>query len=290
MVIEVPSGADHTSLDRTDSHSEDAGAASGWSIGNNRYTREDGGGWAGATPEKPIIAIKGTAVPLPPVLVSNTGQTDSASVIAGLNFDRYVGQAFTTGGNAAGYTLSLVDVRLGAGAPHANTQVSIYTTSSDGRPDSSLYVLTNPSSLTASAINTFIAPSGASLDANTTYALVINVEVEVPATAKATVLRMTSAASEDANPASGWSIADEAYLRDFVGSNANLGWREVSSKLKPLIAIKGTAKTLVTTPPGPSNPSPDPAPPASTCTLVAPVLVRPDGRVHRQPGAPAGPR
>ena len=60
-----------------------------------------------------MIAIKGTAVPLPPVLVSNTGQTDSASVIAGLNFDRYVGQAFTTGGNTAGYTLSLVDVRLG---------------------------------------------------------------------------------------------------------------------------------------------------------------------------------
>ena len=158
VVIEVPSGTDHTSLDRTDSHGEDAGAASGWSIANNRYTRTDGGGWAGGTPEKPMIAIHGKAIPRPPVVVSNTGQSDSDTISIGLNFDRHVGQAFTTGGNAAGYTLSLVDVKLGSNR-HADTQVSIYTTSSDGLPGESLHVLTNPSSLTA-GFNTFTADVG----------------------------------------------------------------------------------------------------------------------------------
>ena len=276
VVIEVPSGADHTTLDRTDSHAEDAGAASGWSIGNNRYTREDGGGWAGATPAKPMIAIKGAAVPLPPVVVSNTGQADSDTISAGLNFDRHVGLAFTTGGNAAGYTLSWVDAKLGTPV-HANTQVSIYTTSSDGLPDSSLHVLNRPSSLTASAINTFVADAGATLAANTTYAVVINIDLGTLLVSHDTVLRLTTSASEDANPASGWSIADEAYLRDYVGSNANLGWREVSSKLKPLIAIRATAKTLVTTPPSPDPDPEPPAPPASSCTLVAPYWSGPTG-------------
>ena len=110
-------------------------------------------------------------------LVSNTGQADSDTVSVGLNFDRHVGLAFTTGGNTAGYTLSAVDARLGS-TVHVNTQVSIYTTSSDGRPGSSRYVLKNPSSLAASAINTFSADSGASLNANTTYAVVFNINLE----------------------------------------------------------------------------------------------------------------
>ena len=278
VVIEIPSGTDSTDLHRTVSNAEDSGAASGWTIADNAATRNRAlGTWTVSLTDfnKPFIAIKGTAVPLPPVLVSNTGQTDSDTISVGLNFDRHVGQAFTTGGNSAGYTLSLVDVKLGS-TRHANTQVSIYTTSSDGRPGDSLHVLTNPSSLTA-GFNTFVAGSGVTLAANTTYAVVINIDLETLLVSDDTVLRLTSSASEDANPASGWSIADEAYLRDYVGSNANLGWREVSSKLKPLIAIRATAKTLVTAPPASPSPSPDPAPPASTCTLVAPYWSGPTG-------------
>ena len=272
VVFEVPSGLDSTELDRTDSHAEDSWTASGWSIADHRFTRTDGGNWAkGATttPEKPMIAIRGTAKPVPPLLVSNTGQTDSDTVSVGLNFDRHVGLAFTTGGNTAGYTLSLVQARLGSKA-HANTQVSIYTTS-NGLPDSSLHVLNNPSSLTASAINTFLADAGATLAANTTYAVVFNIDLDTLLVTHDTILRLTTSASEDAGAASGWSIADESYLRDFVGSNANLGWREMSTKLKPFIAIRATAKPLVITrpPPRPPEPPRGPSAPSAPRNLAA---------------------
>ena len=258
VVIEIISGTDSTDLDRTVSNAEDSGAASGWSIADNAATHDRAEGiWKILLTDfnKPLITIRGTAKPLPPKLVSNTGQADSDTISIGLNFDRHVGLAFTTGGNTAGYTLSAVEAKLGSTVDD-ETQVSIYTTSSDGLPDSSLHVLNNPSSLTASAINTFPADAGATLAANTTYAVLFNIDLQTPLVTDDTVLRLTSSASEDANPASGWSIADEAYLRDFVGSNANLGWREVSSKLKPLIAIRATARTLaITSPPEPSAPS-----------------------------------
>ena len=272
VVIEISSGTDSTDMDRTVSNAEDSGAAAGWSIADNAATNNRAEGiWKILLTnfDKPLIAIRGTAKPLPPKLVSNTGQTHSAAITIGQNFDRHVGLAFTTGGNTAGYTLSAVEARLGP-TVHANTQVSIYTTSSDGRPDSSLHVLNNPSSLTASAINTFPADAGATLAANTTYAVVFNIDVDSPSSGTTTVLRLTTLASEDAGAASGWSIADEAYLRDFAGSNANLGWqREVSTKLKPLIAIRATAKRRVVTPRPPSRPRPGPSRPGAPRNLTA---------------------
>ena len=169
--------------------------------------------------------------------VSNTGQTlASGSLTAGGAAGAIQALAFTTGDHAPGYTLSEVDVWISSvSAP--NTRVSIYSTTSSGDPDSSLHVLTNPSSLTSDASNTFSAPAGASLAANTTYAVV----VEIASGQNQTLLGRTTSDAEDAGAASGWSIADTRRLK--LGSAA---WSQPSASTVPLIAIRGAAITPTT--------------------------------------------
>ena len=61
VVVEAPSGS--FSLDGTESNNEDAGAASGWSIADDRHNRSsDTGSW-GTHTRKLRMAVNGTAVP-----------------------------------------------------------------------------------------------------------------------------------------------------------------------------------------------------------------------------------
>ena len=186
-------------------------------------------------------------------LVSNTGQTLHGSTIlygrigATNVFDRAL--SFTTGSNAAGYTLSAVDVYL-SGTPSVLTRVSIYSTSgTPPAPASSLYVLNQPASLSGNAVNTFSANSGASLDANTTYAVVIEI---IGGTTSAAMGR-TDSDSEDSGAADGWSIANTRFTRVDGGA-----WTEWSNSAKMMIAIKGTATTASSgeTEPEPRDPLP----------------------------------
>ena len=271
VVVEVTDTSARTDLDRTDHDEEDAGAASGWSIGDSRINRQGTGNWGYSThPEVPMIAIKGKANP--PPLVSNTGQTDTGlDVIVGIvaGSSVAIGQTFTTGGNTAGYTLSAVHVKLAPGTPSANTKASIYTTSS-GSPSSSLHVLNNPSSLTPSKINTFTADAGASLNANTTYAVVFE------ATSGQTKLTRTASDAEDAGKASGWSIGDKRHVKSGTGS-----WTQSTNSDVLKIAIEGAAKTAVRTPPPGQVPQQPPGQPGPGETEPAPEPVK-----KTVPGAP----
>ena len=98
-------------------------------------------------------------------LVSNVGQTRSGS----LGLDTHEGaQAFTTGDNSAGYTVTSVGLDLSSGAdPTFNFTVGIWTNSNSNLPGSSLVTLTQPSSLIP-GVNEFTT-SGIELAANTTY-------------------------------------------------------------------------------------------------------------------------
>ena len=109
--------------------------------------------------------------------VSNTGQTSGTAVIVGNTAGLQVirAQQFTTGDNPLGYTLTEVVAALGSTGSDAEPKVSIYTDSS-GAPGSSLWVLTDPGSLSADANNTFTAPPGATLDPNTRYWVVFENE------------------------------------------------------------------------------------------------------------------
>ena len=146
-------------------------------------------------------------------------------------------QAFTTGANPGGYTLSSVDIR------YEDTQgddlaVSVCTVNNNTHPTTSCTPLMVPSTFpatTTARILEFTAPANTTLAANTTYTLLItspggeNVELHVP-----------DSNSEDTGGAAGWSIADAYHFK-----NAQNVWGTTSSRLAQIITIKGTADDLL---------------------------------------------
>ena len=139
-------------------------------------------------------------------LVSNTGQT-SGNVST--NIDQT--QAFTTGSDAAYYTLTRVDIRVQLLVTSTPVHtVSIHSDSSNA-PGASLGELTLEGSLpTTVGPARFNAPgNGIDLAANTTYWLVSDV------TGSTVNWHVHSIASdaEDSGAASGWSIANTRLVR-----------------------------------------------------------------------------
>ena len=160
------------------------------------------------------------------VQVSNVGQTRSGS----LGLDTHEGaQAFTTGGNSAGYTVTSVGLDLSLGADHTiNFTVEIWTNSNSNLPGSSLVTLTQPASL-ISGVNEFTT-SGITLAANTTYWVVVDSNGGGSAQWEG-----TASDSEDSITASGWSIADESYDRPYGGGT----WGSYTDPFK--FRVTGTA-------------------------------------------------
>ena len=159
-------------------------------------------------------------------LVSNRGQTNgSAAGVGGAGVWR--AQAFTTGNNFSGYTLSSVDVEVVTGGN--NLSVSINAVN-NGLPGSVVHSLTAPAAGTG--VKTFTAQSGATLAAGTTYFVV--------AQGGSSTLRTTSSNAEDSGKASGWSIANTGiWQRPAI----NLGWRNNSGGLlghSLEITVRGT--------------------------------------------------
>ncbi len=165
-------------------------------------------------------------------LVSNTGQTDGGS---GTLRDLDHAQAFTTGGNSAGYTLTGVDIEFNAVASAtASYDVSIQTDNS-GSPGTSLGDLTGPATLVANAVNAYTT-AGIALAANTTYFVLVDSSSTV-----INRLQNTTSDNEDSGGQSDWSIADGSVYRNRDNTG---GWTDFDESRK--IAIKGYAKdTLV---------------------------------------------
>ena len=168
------------------------------------------------------------------VLVSNLGQANGGSGTVG-GFDK--AQAFTTGANSGGYTLTSVDLKLGAVTGSTNVYtVSIWSSNSSGRPNSSLGTLTKPGSLT-SGNNTFTASgSGIDLSASTPYLVVVD-----GTSGDLLVRNVNSAASanaEDATSATGWSIGDDSLFRTASSTGS---WSTFSESM--YIRVNGAAKT-----------------------------------------------
>ena len=139
-------------------------------------------------------------------LVSNTGQTASSNWTVGGSSDWVHAQGFTTGDDADGYTLFSVQVRFGLGSVAVDAvRVSIYGADESGNPSSSLYELTNPSSIVASGLNTFTAPMRPTLEKETEYFIVVE------ATTGSFFVSSTLSDAEDDGAASGWSINDDRH-------------------------------------------------------------------------------
>ncbi len=121
-----------------------------------------------------------------------------------MSFDSDRAQAFTTGSNSAGYTLTSVDLSLKSTHTQAIFTVAIHAGSSAAPVATSLGTLTMTTALTStgSLVGFDASGTGIELAANSTYWVVIDVSV----TSATTAFQVTTSTDEDS--ADGWSIAN----------------------------------------------------------------------------------
>ncbi|KKZ14714.1 MAG: hypothetical protein TH68_04295, partial [Candidatus Synechococcus spongiarum 142] len=172
-------------------------------------------------------------------LISNIGQDGGKHSSFGANI---FAQAFTTGGNAAGYTLTGVDIRyLGTASGQADSAVQIRSVGNDGNPSDVLGSLTNPAFTTALGDRVLThAASGDGIDlaANTTYFIVVPRPPAVTGSTSVGVAILSSD-DEDSAGAAGWSIVDVA--KRITETNVNPTWSDFSSSSLQ-VRVNGTLK------------------------------------------------
>ena len=169
-------------------------------------------------PDNPVVytAPAGKAVQQPPPgtnqpssikLVGNFGQQPRVTS----NFVRDYRQDFTTGPDVHSWKLRSVKIYMEV-YPSLITlptfAVEIWTTGSDGMLMERIGTLTHPYSLVSHTLNEFTGDID--LDANTTYALVVDVTAVVTPES-AVRLQSTWSVNEDSDSVAGWSISDDSY-------------------------------------------------------------------------------
>ena len=139
------------------------------------------------------------------VLVSNVGNRNSGEGSA--LYD--IAQAFTTGDNATGYTLTSIELRIERGADTTPT-VKLYSGSATGTEEATL---TGPATWAGSgeAIFTFTPSLTVTLLGSTTYWVVVE---------RAGGWIQSSDFTEDGTSATGWSIANGYGVRDSSSTGA----------------------------------------------------------------------
>ncbi len=237
LVIDMSSNRGLEGIRATSSDAEDSGQLAGWSIGDGSLFKgfASTGSWAVNTPSLKVSLGGISKTPSP--LVSNFGQANGGTG----NFVQHDhAQAFTTGANAGGYTLTGVDFsfpQINDGALASKLAAEIRS-DSGGAPGAVVATLTKPGTISAGT-NSF-THSGVALAANTTYWAVLDVTlVLLPG---ANTIQNTASDAEDAGGADGWTIADDGHYRTWNTSGA---WTSFSQSRK--ITIHGTAVETVET-------------------------------------------
>ena len=163
-----------------------------------------------------LVAVAGLlALPLQAqaqaqVLVSNVGQANDG---VGELFDFDQAQAFTTGGKIAGYTLTSVEIDMGADTDYSTAfTVSVHSNNS-GTPGTNLGTLSNPTSISRDGVYAFTT-RGIALAAATTYFVVID-KVGFINLAHEFHINNTNSDSQDPGRASGWVIGNGSLYRDW---------------------------------------------------------------------------
>ena len=172
-------------------------------------------------------AHAGAIVPLADVtLISNLGQSSQD----GGNFSNDQAQAFTTGSNSGGYSLTkvVIDSLLSLAADFT---VSVHENDS-GAPGTSLGTLTKPTlPATGQAAEYEFTHSGIDLAASTTYFIV----VDSSASSASHIIYNTNSDAEDTGGATGWSIGDSSLYRGFGSTGSWTTWAQSKR-----ISITGT--------------------------------------------------
>ena len=169
------------------------------------------------------------------ILVSNTGQDNSGARTVG-SFD--FAAVFGTGSNTAGYDLDSIVLSLGNAPTGTGTLTLTVREDASGDPSGTvLYTLTNPGTVQGNSLNTFAAPADATLDADSTYWVVMSYSDN---SGGPNWWRMNLSDGIDSGGATGWTI-DTPYKVDSRTSPD--GWSEQSNSRTMKLQIKGTAKT-----------------------------------------------
>ena len=178
-----------------------------------------------------------------PILVSNTAQTANANA----TYSGDHGQAFTTGFNLTGYTVSGVII-ISTDPDDDAIALQICEVDDDTHPTSTCTDLTPPSSSAEGPLEFTIASTSLTLAATTTYMLVF----KAPSLGQ---IRVAATTSDNEGSASlpGWSIRDK-----FQWKNAQDMWADASRHNAIRIAILGVA-----------NPPSATAPTATDSTVTA---------------------
>ena len=188
------------------------------------------------------------------VLVSNIGQTQGNAIAFSGTFTSL---GFTTGSNSGGYTLESIEVKLDVTGGQSLTdsergtlRAELWSSigSNPASPNVKLASLTVPSSVTNGTTNvTFTAPSNTSLNASTTYHVVVYTTGSLPKLR----WRITSSNNEDSGGAAGWSILN---ISRYQNSNSPIGSSWSTNGNVPMIRVNGAAKqAAVSTPAAPTN-------------------------------------
>ena len=166
------------------------------------------------------------------ILVSNTGQGNSGARIVGTND---FAAAFGTGSNTAGYDLDSIVLSLGNAPTGTGTLTLTVREDASGDPSGTvLYTLTNPGTIQGNSLNTFAAPADATLDADSTYWVVMSYSAN---SGGPNWWRMNLSHGIDSGGAAGWTM-DTAYKVDSRTSPD--GWSEQSSSRTMKLQVKGT--------------------------------------------------
>ena len=160
-------------------------------------------------------------------LVSNVGQTSDGALLhralaPGGNL-WHLAQQFTTGANTGGYTLTSIEFNMAeAVSAPANIRAELWSSDTNGDPDSKLASLAVPSTVGTGNV-AFYAPANTTLAASTKYFAVL-----YATGATEGKWTRTSTNGEDSGAASGWSIDDSAHDR----SPSSTSWSDYVYEFK----------------------------------------------------------
>ncbi len=225
--VSIDSGATWSDLVAdTDSTTPTAFEHTGLTAGATRHYRVYAINSAGTGATSSSVANATTSTtPDAPALISNVGQGSFNS--SGTNF---TAQRFTTGSNAAGYSLDSIEI-VSTDDEGDDVGLSVWTVDASGFPDSLHATLIDPSNFVAGTL-IFTAPPNTVLGASTTYSVVIEKPSGEPVK-----LTITTSDAEDAGGAAGWSIEDSLDQGDGTGST----WTSHGINAYR-IAVKGTTR------------------------------------------------
>ena len=172
-------------------------------------------------------------------LVSNIGQASgiNSSTAPGVQY----AQGFTTGSNAAGYSLTSIEFKfVGTESAPARFRAELWSATTAGLPDAKLKDLTLPSSYTAGN-RAATAPASTTLNPNTKYFAVIYGAQGTEPTHSDSKLALVESGTAPTRISAEWNL-DDRYHAGF--DNADWAEHTLSSPYALMIRVKGAQLIL----------------------------------------------